>query len=83
MLKFDLNALALGLIVNRLDAIEANLEAIKTKLDVILRGGVSDEQYRILTTDISVRKKAEKLGRSIGWISKQMKHLGINNVHKS
>lgn len=83
MLKFDPNALAFGLIVNRLDAIDANLNAIKAKLDVILRGGVSDEQYSVLMSDISVRKKAEKLGKSIGWVSERSKHLGINNVHKS
>jgi len=76
-LKFDWDKLILGHIMNRLDAIDA-------KLDMILRGGVSDEQYRILMADLPVREKAKKLGRSIGWISKWMKHLGnINTVHRS
>lgn len=78
-MNFDFDRVVLGYlthIVDRLDAIEA-------KLDVMFRGGVSDEQYRILMSDIPVREKAEKLGKSVGWVSKWVNRLrGSNHIHE-
>jgi len=76
-LKFDIDiATLIKTIVDRQDALEARVQTLEAKLDMLMcsrKHELSEEQREILLAEnMTVREKAEKLGKSKSWVAKWM-----------
>jgi len=71
-------------IETRLGMLETEIKTVQAKLDILINmeckrsGKLSEEQYRVLLTDeMTVREKAKRLRKSVGWVSKWKKRLHL------